>query len=113
MKRILVTGGGSGIGLAIARRFVADGAQVLTCDVDQAALDEACRQTPGLIGTRCDVADTAQIDALFATLAETLGGLDVLVNNVGIGGPTLPAEQLPSADWQRVLDINLTGTFEV
>ena len=67
----------------------------------------------GLIATPCDVADTAQIDALFATLAETLGGLDVLVNNVGIGGPTLPADQLPGEDWRRVLDINLTGTFEV
>ncbi|HWJ69833.1 MAG TPA: SDR family oxidoreductase [Sphingobium sp.] len=113
MKRILVTGGASGIGLAIARRFVADGARVLACDSDQPALDRACRDIPGLIGTRCDVADAAQIDALFATLAETLGGLDVLVNNVGIGGPTLPADQLPSEDWQRVLDINLTGTFEV
>jgi len=113
MKRILVTGGAAGIGLAIARKFVAEGAQVLTCDVDQAALDKACRETPGLTGIPCDVADPAQIDALFATLATTLGGLDVLVNNVGIGGPTLPADELPSAEWQRVLDINLTGTFEI
>jgi len=113
MTRILVTGGGGGIGLAIARRFVAEGAQVLVCDVDQAALDSACREMPSLLATPCDVADVAQIDALFATLDERLGGLDVLVNNVGIGGPTLPADQLPSEDWQRVLDINLTGTFEV
>lgn len=113
MTRILVTGGGGGIGLAIARRFVAEGAQVLVCDVDQAALDSACREMPSLLATPCDVADVAQIDALFATLHERLGGLDVLVNNVGIGGPTLPADQLPSEDWQRVLDINLTGTFEV
>lgn len=113
MTRILVTGGGGGIGLAIARRFVAEGAQVLVCDVDQAALDSACREMPSLLATPCDVADVAQIDALFATLDERLGGLDVLINNVGIGGPTLPADQLPSEDWQRVLDINLTGTFEV
>jgi NAD(P)-dependent dehydrogenase (short-subunit alcohol dehydrogenase family) len=113
MKRILVTGGASGIGLAIARRFAADGAQVLACDIDQPALDQACREVPGLIGARCDVADTAQIDALFVTLTETLGGLDILVNNVGIGGPTLPADQLSGEDWRRVLDINLTGTFEV
>lgn len=113
MKRILVTGGASGIGLAIARRFAADGARVLACDIDQPALDQACGEVPGLIGVHCDVADTAQIDALFATLTETLGGLDILVNNVGIGGPTLPADQLPAEDWRRVLDINLTGTFEV
>lgn len=113
MKRILVTGGAAGIGLAIARRFAETGAQVLIGDIDQTALDRACGLVPELIATRCDVADTAQIDALFATLAETLGGLDVLVNNVGIGGPTLPADQLPGEDWRRVLDINLTGTFEV
>jgi NAD(P)-dependent dehydrogenase (short-subunit alcohol dehydrogenase family) len=59
------------------------------------------------------VTDSADIDALFGMLDRELGGLDVLVNNVGIGGPTLPADRLPVAEWQRVLDVNLTGTFEV
>jgi NAD(P)-dependent dehydrogenase (short-subunit alcohol dehydrogenase family) len=113
MKRILVTGGGAGIGLAIAGRFIQDGARVLICDVDDGALEKACAAHPGLIGVRCDVAAVADIDALFQTLDKELGGLDVLVNNVGIGGPTLPADQLPSVEWRRVLDINLTGTFEV
>ena len=113
MKRILVTGGAGGIGLAVARRCAADGAQVLICDVDEAALDKAREAIPGLRAVRCDCANLADIDALFAALERELGGLDVLVNNVGIGGPTLPADQLPSDEWQRVLDINLTGTFEV
>ncbi len=113
MKHVLVTGGASGIGLAIARRFVAEGARVLICDADEHALNAALDAVPGLLGTHCDVSRPEQVDALFATLAHQLGTLDVLVNNVGIGGPTMPAEHLPRADWQRVLDINLSGTFDV
>jgi NAD(P)-dependent dehydrogenase (short-subunit alcohol dehydrogenase family) len=113
MTRVLVTGGAAGIGLAIAKRFVAEGAHVLACDVDETSLNQALDEVPGLLGLRCDVSVRADIDALFAALDHQLGGLDVLVNNVGIGGPTLPADQLASEDWQRVLDINLTGTFEV
>ncbi|MBT2186013.1 SDR family oxidoreductase [Sphingobium nicotianae] len=113
MKRVLVTGGAGGIGLAVARRFLADGARVLVCDVDDTALDTARATLPGLRTVTCDCADVADIDALFVALDRELGGLDVLVNNVGIGGPTLPADQLPSDDWRRVLGINLTGTFEV
>lgn len=113
MKRILVTGGGSGIGFAIAKRFAENGGKVLTCDVDAASLERARSEIPGLIGLRCDVTAQADIDALFLAVHRELGGLDILVNNVGIGGPTLPAEQLSSADWQRVMDVNLTATFEV
>ena len=111
--KVLVTGGAGGIGLAIAQRFVADGAQVLICDVDTAALDQAVAAMPGLLAVPCDVSDVAQIDTLFEAVTNQLGGLDVLVNNVGIGGPTAPAEELSGEDWRRVLDINLTGTFEV
>ncbi len=68
---------------------------------------------PGLVAVPCDVSDQTQVDMLFAALAQELGGLDVLVANVGIGGPTLPADELPLADWQRVMDVNLTGTFDV
>jgi NAD(P)-dependent dehydrogenase (short-subunit alcohol dehydrogenase family) len=113
MKRVLVTGGAAGIGLAIARKFVGEGDQVLVCDVDDAALAAAAAEMPGLIAVRCDVTNVADIDALFRSVDDPLGGLDVLVNNVGIGGATLPADELPSEAWQSVLDVNLTGTFEV
>lgn len=113
MKHVLVTGGAGGIGLAIARKFHGDGARVLVCDVDEAALARAQAEMPNLVPVRCDAAQTSEIDAMFETLAREFGRLDVLVNNVGIGGPTCPAEQISSADWQSVLDINLTGTFEV
>jgi len=114
MTRVLVTGGAAGIGLAIARRFLAEGAQVFTCDNDAVGLDRALAANPGLLGIPCDVARDKDIDALFAAVDSAFGGgLDVLVNNVGIGGPTLPADQLPSEDWRRVMDVNLTATFEV
>jgi NAD(P)-dependent dehydrogenase (short-subunit alcohol dehydrogenase family) len=113
MKRVLVTGGGAGIGRAIAQRFIDAGDRVLVCDIDEAALAAAAASMPGLSVTRCDVTVSAEIDTLFATLNRELGGLDVLVNNVGIGGPTLAADRLPVTEWQRVLDVNLTGTFEV
>ena len=113
MKRVLVTGGAAGIGRAIAARFVAAGDKVLTCDVDTTGLDEARAALPGLLALSCDVSIPAQVDALFESVARDLGGLDVLVANVGIGGPTLPADQLPLSDWQRVMDVNLTGTFDV
>jgi len=113
MKHVLVTGGAAGIGRAIAARFVTAGDKVLTCDVDAGALDAAKAALPGLIAVPCDVSDPRQVDGLFAAVERDLGRLDVLVANVGIGGPTLPADQLPLEDWQRVMDINLTGTFDV
>ena len=113
MKRGLVTGGGAGIGLAIARRFVDDGAKVLVCDVDAEALAAAAAALPGLATLTCDVVLAADIDALFGAVDRDLGGLDVLVNNVGIGGPTMPADQLPLEDWRRVMDVNLTAPFDI
>jgi len=113
MIRALVTGGAAGIGLAIVRRFHAAGMRLLTCDVDEAGLARAAAEMPGLETLRCDVSRAAEVETLFGAVERDLGGLDVLVANVGIGGPTLPTDELPGADWQRVLDINLTGTFEV
>jgi NAD(P)-dependent dehydrogenase (short-subunit alcohol dehydrogenase family) len=113
MKHVLVTGGAAGIGRAIAARFVTAGDKVLTCDIDAAELDAAKTALPGLITVPCDVSDPLQVDLLFAALERDLGGLDVLIANVGVGGPTLPTDQLPLADWQRVMDVNLTGTFDV
>lgn len=113
MKKALVTGGAGGIGFAIAKRFVEAGWQVLICDTNDEALDQARAAVPGLLGVRCDCSKADEIEQLFSALGQQLGGLDCLVNNVGIGGPTKSAEELSSEDWQKVLDINLTGTFEV
>ena len=109
--RVLVTAGASGIGLATARAFAAEGAHVLICDVDDKALAAVAASDPGFAQMICDVADPAAVAKLFAGVGDKLGGLDALVNNAGIAGPTAPCEEVSLADWQRTLAVNITGQF--
>lgn len=109
--RVLITAGAGGIGRVTAETFVANGAKVHLCDLDANALAQVRAALPGVSVSETDVADPAQVDALFAAVSAQLGGLDVLVNNAGIAGPTLPVAEIPDADWQRTLDINLNGQF--
>jgi len=110
-KRVLVTAGAQGIGLAIAETFVAAGATVHVCDVDAPALDAAAKHLPGITASLTDVADEAQVEAMFADLRQRWVTLDVLVNNAGIAGPTAAVEDVALADWNRTLAVNLTGMF--
>jgi len=106
--RVVVTAGAAGIGLAIARTFRDHGAQVHVCDVDDKALaklDQDVHQT------RADVAKVADVERLFADAQRTLGGLDVLVNNAGIAGPTAKVEDIAIEDWDRCIAIDLNGMF--
>src|SRR5689334_21741320 len=86
--RVLVTAGASGIGLATARAFAREGARVHVCDVDQAALNALGASDPGLARSVCDVADGAAVARMFDQVSAAFGGLDALVNNAGIAGPT-------------------------
>ena len=109
--RVLVTAGAAGIGLGIARAFVREGAKVFVCDVDQAALDTLAKSDPALERSVCDVADRAAVARLFDTAIVKLGGLDVLVNNAGIAGPTGRVEDIHPEDWDRCVAVCLTGQF--
>jgi NAD(P)-dependent dehydrogenase (short-subunit alcohol dehydrogenase family) len=109
--RVLVTAGASGIGLVTARAFAAEGARVLICDVDEKALEAVAASDPGFAQIFCDVADPQAIAKLFGAVSEKLGGLDALVNNAGIAGPTAPCEAVTLADWHRTIAVNLTGQF--
>ena len=100
--RVLVTGGASGIGQAAARLLAAGGARVAVLDRELDGID------PGLIALRADVTDDAAVRAAVGEAAERLGGLDVLVNNVGIGAQgTIEAND--DAEWHHVFDVNVLG----
>ena len=103
--RVLVTAGAAGIGQAITTALVATGAKVHICDVTEP------EDMPGVSFTRADVSSEADVDRLFADVRKHLGGLDVLVNNAGIAGPTGKIEDLSLDDWRRTLDVDLTGQF--
>ena len=90
-KRVVVTAGAQGIGLAITAAFVAAGAEVHICDVNDDFLANAMESFPSVSQSRIDVADAAQVDAMFADLAARWSALDVLVNNVGACFPTARA----------------------
>lgn len=110
-QRVLVTGGASGIGLVVAETLVALGARVAVCDVSDDALERARAAVDLAAAVRADVADEADVDRLFEAVAGDLGGLDALVNNAGIAGPTGAIEDLDLAEWRRCLDVGLTGQF--
>lgn len=108
---VLVTGAGQSVGRAMAEAFLARGDAVWICDNDPALLEAVLAANPGLGGSLCDVAEEAQVEALFADALGALGRLDALVNTVGIAGPRGPVESLSLADWRRTLAVNLDGMF--
>jgi NAD(P)-dependent dehydrogenase (short-subunit alcohol dehydrogenase family) len=109
--RVMVTAGAAGIGRAIAAAFVNDGARVHVCDVDEGALEIFAQECPEARVTRADVALVAEVDAFFDAAQAWLGGLDVLVNNAGIAGPTGRVEDIAPEDWDRTMAININGQF--
>ena len=110
-QRVLVTAGASGIGFAIASTLTALGARVAICDVSDDALASAKQALREVIACKADVSADADVDAMFAVIARDLGGLDALINNAGIAGPTGGVDEITSADWRRCVDICLTGQF--
>ncbi len=109
--RVLVTAGGAGIGRVIAAGFHARGARVYICDIAPEALDEARSALPGVTAAQVDVADAAAVAAMFDDVRRALGGLDVLVNNAGIAGPTARVEDVTPAALEQTLAVNVGSQF--
>lgn len=106
-KRVIVTAAGGGIGKVIADSFATRGARVFVCDIDADRL-----QTGGHDGIVTDMGDPTSVEQFMTIAIKTLGGLDTLVNNAGIAGPTAAAEDIDQSDVGTVLQINLASMFQ-
>jgi 3-oxoacyl-[acyl-carrier protein] reductase len=112
-KTVLVTAAaGTGIGFAAAKKCVEEGARVMISDVHPRRLGDAAAALGGTPSCVCDVSVQTDVDALWDAAARELGGVDVLINNAGLGG-TAPLVEMTDAQWSKVLDVTLTGTFRM
>jgi NAD(P)-dependent dehydrogenase (short-subunit alcohol dehydrogenase family) len=86
---------------------------IFVCDIDQRALEALAGEIPGLKTGFCDVSKRQDIERMMGECVQALGGLDVLVNNAGISGPAAPVEKMEPDEWEKVMAVDLTGTFNV
>ncbi|MCA0008486.1 MULTISPECIES: SDR family oxidoreductase [unclassified Mesorhizobium] len=110
-QRVLVTAGAGGIGFAIADTLSRLGARVVVCDVSDEALAAAPDKIDLIAAVKADVSRDDNVDRLFEAVEKELGGLDALINNAGIAGPTGGVDEIDPDDWRRCIDICLTGQF--
>jgi NAD(P)-dependent dehydrogenase (short-subunit alcohol dehydrogenase family) len=108
---VMITAAASGIGRTVAEAFAAGGHRVFVSDSDREALDEMSASNPRIVASRVDVTSSAEIEAWFAAVQREAGGVDVLINNAGIAGPTSRLENIAPADWHRCIDICLNSQF--
>ena len=110
-KRVVVTGGASGIGLATARRFVKESCQVVILDSSREALNKAQSEQPEFAGGVCtDVSNQGEVEAAFKEVDQIMGGIDILISNAGIS-VRKPFTEVDYAQWSKIMHVNLDGMF--
>ena len=111
-RTAVVTGGGQGFGLDIAKRFLQGGAKVIIWDIDQKLLDEAVKELDhsSLSALKVDISNYEEVDLAVSKIIKE-NNIDILINNAGITGPTAPLWEYDVDMWKKVVDINLMGTF--
>lgn len=118
-RAAVVTGGAAGLGLGIARRLAESGADICIWDVNEDGLAQAVEELSEMAGgtkvtgRAADISDNSAVEAAFAASVGDLGKVDILVNNAGISGPNVTSWEYPIDAWDKVVDINLSGTFYV
>jgi NAD(P)-dependent dehydrogenase (short-subunit alcohol dehydrogenase family) len=110
-QRVMITAAASGIGRAMAKAFHDDGAQVHICDINEDTLATFREDFPDIAATRVDVQSEAEVDAWFDDALDDLGGLDVMINNAGIKGPTAPIDDIELAEWRDCIAVCLDAQF--
>jgi NAD(P)-dependent dehydrogenase (short-subunit alcohol dehydrogenase family) len=110
-QRVMVTAAAAGIGAVIAARFAAQGARVQVCDVDAKALTRQRDHHPGIVGTQVDLADGSAVTQWCHEAIDALGGVDVLVNNAGVAGPTAFVEDVEPDEWRHCLTVGLDSHY--
>ena len=109
-RTVVVTGGARGIGLGIVRKFIDLGCRVSSWDIDHMPL-EGNPDNSKKIQVQVDIADHSLVKTAVSKTIEELGGIDILINNAGVNGPTVPAWEYPLEEWDRVLSVDLKGVF--
>jgi NAD(P)-dependent dehydrogenase (short-subunit alcohol dehydrogenase family) len=110
-KRIVISAGAGGIGRVTAELFLAEGARVFVCDVDRDALAALEGHHPALSATYADVSDSAQVGAFYDQVEAAVDGVDVLINNAGVSGPTKMVDDITDAEWAQTIGVNVDGLF--
>lgn len=105
-QKVLITAGASGIGRAMALRFARQGAKVFVVDIDAPALRALAQEQPGILTSVCDIGERNAVESVIPEAIEALGGLDVLINNAGIAGPTAPLADFDPGAWEQVMNVN-------
>lgn len=109
--RVFISGAASGIGAVVAEAFLEAGAAVYVCDVDQVALQSMQKRNPRCFTGQANVSKADEVESVIAQAVEKLGGIDVLINNAGIAGPTASVEDIATQDWERTIGTNLNSQF--
>jgi NAD(P)-dependent dehydrogenase (short-subunit alcohol dehydrogenase family) len=110
-RRVIITAAASGIGRVVAGAFIAQGDRVHLCDIDERALAAVREELPHAVATRVDLADSDAVDAWVQAAVADLGGVDVLINNAGIKGPTAFVEDVTPAEWRESLAVGLDTQY--
>jgi len=110
-QKVVVTGAGDSVGRLIAERYLAQGAKVHICDIRKEAVTQTLKDNPGMHGTVTNVGREEDVDKLFNEAFDWMGHVNILINMVGIAGPTAPTEEISCKEWRESIDINLNGMF--
>ncbi len=109
--RVVITGGASGIGLKIAECFHQHNAKVTICGSNNDKLQACLKNNPTWFGKACDVRQSQQVDEFITFAHDKMGGIDILINNAGIAGPTTTVDACSPEEWRNTMDVNINGVF--